>query len=553
MWQDLLKVWLVVGFLVVHTGADDTIVSTKQGEVSGKKVSVLSGSVTAYLGIPYGEPPTGTQRFKKPQPRKPWDGVLKATEFGNSCFQIKEDEYFNFPGIEMWIVNNEMSEDCLYLNVWVPSPKPKHAAVMVFIYGGAFITGTTSLDIYDGSVLAYAENVIVVSMNYRLGALGFLALPGNKNAPGNAGLFDQRLALQWVHENIESFGGNPDGITIFGHSAGAASVGYHVISAGSHNFFSRAIIQSGSATAYWAISSHERARKLTLKEAELLGCPLEDDDALIECLQKQDPKDLTDKQLSVETQYALTLFTPVLDSDFISENPDILVEKTLKQGDILIGITKDDGNPCTVFGAPGFSAKNESLVTLAQLEEGLKFYLPSTGDLGIESILLQYVDWDDTDNLEKNRDAMELILRDYYFSCPIKQFVKHATGHGNKVFLYEYDYRFSSEVWPEWMGVVHGAELPLLFGKPLIDSTNFTNAERLLSKRIMTFWANFARDGSPTGDTEEFIWPQYSNKDEKYTILKRDHSEVHQKWFNRQCQFWNNFFPKLVEQLKSKP
>ncbi|KAM8921421.1 cholinesterase-like [Pelodytes ibericus] len=551
MWLTYFKVWILTALVLVMSSnaEDDNIVDTKQGKVRGIQLSMLSGSVTAFLGIPYAEPPIGTLRFKKPVPRKPWTEIRQATEFGKSCYQNKDEQYYEFPGTAMWLVNNEMSEDCLHLNIWVPTPKPKNAPVMVFIHGGAFISGTTSLDIYDGSVLAYAEDVIVVSMNYRMGVLGFLALPGNANAPGNAALFDQRLALQWVQENIEAFGGDPESVTIFGHSAGAACVSYHMICSGSHQYFSRAIIQSGSAMAYWAINSHERARSLTLKLAKLLKCPLEDDATIIDCLQKQDIQNLIDKQIVVETEFSLTLFIPIIDNDFIKEDPKNLARTTLKQADIFIGMTLDDGNPFPLFGAPGFNRKNESLITTAQLEDGLRLFFPQAGDLGIESIRLLYTDWEDVENPLKNREALEQILRDYYFTCPMKQFVTQATKHGNRVFLYEYNYRYQSEVWPEWMGVIHGAELPIIFGKPLIDYTNYTNAEVLLSKRIMKFWGNFARNGAPTTGKEEFIWPQYTRGNETYVVLKEDTSEVHQKFYSRLCQFWNVYLPKLLRAL----
>ncbi|KAM4663597.1 cholinesterase-like [Discoglossus pictus] len=524
---------------------DDTVVEIKQGKISGIHLPVLSGSVIAYLGIPYGEPPIGAQRFKKPEPRKPWQGIHKANEFGKSCFQKKDNATSKLPGSRIWIVNNEMSEDCLYINVWVPSSKPKSCSVMVFIYGGGFIYGTTSLDIYDGSRLAYSEDLIVVSMNYRVGALGFLALPGNNNAPGNAGLFDQMLALQWVHENIEAFGGNPQSVTIFGHSAGAASVSYHVVSSGSHEYFSNAIIQSGSAIADWAIQSQEHARAYTLKLAKLLRCSLEDDNVIITCLQNVDPVKLIKKQILAGDVHSRVHFSPIVDNDFLNNDPSNLAKQTLKEINILMGATKDDGNPFTLRWIPRLSLKDENLTTFTYLKQGLRQLFPLVGRKTIESILLEYTEWEERENRQKNLEAMEQILTDNYFVCPMKLFANKLADNKHNVYFYIYDYRMSKEVWPEWMGVVHGAELPILFGKPLIESHNYTKEEKVLSKRMMKFWANFARDGDPNGDTEEgFNWPLYSSKEEKYVVLKLDHSEVHEKLNSRHCQFWNVYFPK---------
>ncbi|XP_002937472.3 cholinesterase [Xenopus tropicalis] len=543
---------LLMSFLILSTNAGhENIVEVKQGKVSGINLSVKSGYVTAYLGIPYGEPPTGRLRFKKTEQRKPWHGVLKADKFGKSCFQNRENKFAEFPGTEMFLVNNEMSEDCLHLNVWVPPSKPKDAHVMVFIHGGGFESGTTSLDIYDGSVLAYAENVIVVSMNYRVGAFGFLALPGHKDAPGNAGLFDQRLALQWINENIAAFGGNPDRVTIFGHSAGAASVGFHLISPKSYPYYNRAIVQSGSGTSNWALNSEERAKRLALKLAEVLECPQTDDDAIITCLLNEDPKHLTEKQLLAKEPYALTQFLPIVDHDFLVDVPENVLGQSMKRTDILLGITKDDGNPFTLIGSTDFNIQTESSISSAELLERLKRFFPSAGDLGIQSILLQYKDWEDVNNGEKNRQAMELILRDYYFACPVKGFARYAVEHQNNVFFYEYDHRSSNDPWPEWMGALHGAELPMLFGKPFINKGRYTRSELLFSKRIMKLWANFARTGSPNVEAEDgFVWPQYSLKDEKYAVLKLNGSEVHQMLSMRNCQFWNFFFPSLLKLVK---
>ncbi|XP_009458843.1 PREDICTED: cholinesterase-like, partial [Nipponia nippon] len=187
--------------------------------------------VTAFLGIPYAEPPLGHLRFRPPRPARPWHGVLDASSHHHACYQAVDTMFPGFGGSEMWNPNREMSEDCLYLNVWVPVPRPSAAVpVLVWIYGGGFYSGAASLDVYDGRYLAAAEGVVVVSMNYRVGALGFLALPGHPEAPGNVGLLDQRLALRWVRDNVGAFGGDAGAVTLFGESAGAASVGLHLLS-----------------------------------------------------------------------------------------------------------------------------------------------------------------------------------------------------------------------------------------------------------------------------------------------------------------------------------
>ncbi|KAG8549112.1 hypothetical protein GDO81_022641 [Engystomops pustulosus] len=501
-------------FAVCVTTEDDTIIETKQGKVSGIKKSVISHTVTAYLGIPYAEAPTGEKRFQKPEPRAPWEGIYQATSYGNSCYQNKEEaeRFSEAIGTDMWSVKNEMSEDCLKS---ISTP----ASVMVYIYGGAFYSGSSALDLYDGSVLAASENVIVVSLNYRLGALGFLAFPGNAKAPGNAGLFDQRLALQWVHENIAAFGGNPDSVTIFGISAGGVSVGYHVISPGSRPYFNRAIMQTD-----WAFRSQESTRKLSLKLAKSVDCPTEDDDATIACLQKVDANKLTSTQILGMTGPTLTFFVPILDDDFLTDIPKSLVKYSKVNTDILIGVAKDDGSTFTLMGAPGISVKNESLITTEQLKDGLKFYFPSEDDINVKSVMLLYKDWNDAKNKEKNRDALEKILKDNFFTCPAKYFANFVVKAKNNVFVYEYAHRPSIETLPEWMGVIH---------------------EQIFSRRLMKIWANFARNGNPSDD--DFKWPRYSKEEQSYAILKVDDIDVQQNWNTQKCHFWNSFYPELVK------
>lgn len=249
----------------------------------------------AFLGIPYAKPPLDLLRFKRPEPSEVWNGIRDATHYSNSCFQELDTLYPEFPGAKMWNPNTRISEDCLYLNVWTPSINLQNRAtplvpVMVWIYGGGFSTGTASLDVYDGRFLSQTQQVVVVSMNYRLGALGFLSVPESKSIKGNAGLFDQRLALSWVSKNIAAFGGDPSSVTLFGESAGGGSVGHHLLSQGSHGLFTRAILQSGSPNALWATVEPAQAWNRSLTLAQLLNCPLSSVDEMEACLKTVEPK-----------------------------------------------------------------------------------------------------------------------------------------------------------------------------------------------------------------------------------------------------------------------
>ncbi|XP_004646055.1 cholinesterase [Octodon degus] len=534
-----------------HT-EDDIVVTTKTGKVRGMHLPVLAGTVTAFLGIPYAQPPVGRLRFKKPQPLNKWSGIWNATKYANSCHQNLDQSFPGFQGSEMWNPNTDLSEDCLYLNVWAPTPKPKNATVMVWIYGGGFQTGTSSLHVYDGKFLARVERVIVVSMNYRLGALGFLALPGNPEAPGNLGLFDQQFALQWVQNNIASFGGNPTSVTLFGESAGAASVGLHLLSSKSHPFFTRAILQSGSPNAPWAVMSPYEARNRTLTLAKLIGCSKDNETEMIKCLQNKDPQEILLNEVFVVLQYDSLLsvnFGPTVDGDFLTDMPETLLRLgQFKRTQILVGVNKDEGSAFLVYGAPGFSKDNSSIITRREFQEGLKLFFPGVNEFGRESVLFYYVDWLDDQRPENYREALDDVVGDYNFICPALDFTKPFSDLGNHAFFYYFKHRSSKLPWPEWMGVMHGYEIEFVFGLPLERRANYTKAEEILSRTIMKDWANFAKYGHPNGTQGNSApWPVFNSIEQKYLTLNTESPKVHSKLRAQQCRFWTLFFPKVLE------
>jgi para-nitrobenzyl esterase len=233
--------------------------STRAGAVEGVRL----GAVDAFLGIPYAAPPVGPHRWRAPQPPTPWAGVRLATRFGPSCWQAVEPKGFD-PWTSEYVVQGDVSEDCLTLNVWAPADAAGESKpVLVWIHGGAFCQGSGSVPIYDGRALA-SQGVVVVTINYRIGVLGFLAHPdlaresGASGACGNFGLQDQIAALRWVQANIAAFGGDPDAVTVAGQSAGAVSVHMLVSSPLAAGHFHRAIAQSGPPTLV-PIKSREQA------------------------------------------------------------------------------------------------------------------------------------------------------------------------------------------------------------------------------------------------------------------------------------------------------
>ncbi|CAM4656499.1 unnamed protein product [Caretta caretta] len=232
------------------SGSDDdgTVVLTATGPIRGKHLPVSSRRVTVFLGIPYAEPPVGALRFQKLLPHLPWSHVLEATSFGNACLQPPLTGY---PEAETFTPKTPQSEDCLFLNIWVSHPRPHTPGpVIVWIHGGGFFSGAASLDLDNGSFLAATTKVIVTSMNYQLGALGFLSLP--PDTMGNAGLWDQHLATHWLRDNAAAFGRDPAHFIFAEQDAGAASVSFYLLSAGSWPLFTSTVLMSGTPNTPWA-------------------------------------------------------------------------------------------------------------------------------------------------------------------------------------------------------------------------------------------------------------------------------------------------------------
>lgn len=405
----------------------DLVVTTRQGRVQGVRLPVPDhGHVVAFLGIPFAEPPLGKRRFRRAEPKKAWNDVFEAKDYPNACYQYVDKSWPGFPGSEMWNPNRIMSEDCLYLNVWVPaSPRPHNLTVMVWIYGGGFYSGSSSLDVYDGRYLANTEKVVVVSMNYRVGAFGFLALHGTSEAPGNVGLLDQRMALQWVQDNIQFFGGNPKQVTIFGESAGGASVGMHLLSPDSRPTFSRAILQSGVPNSPWATVSPAEARRRATLLAKLVGCQFGNDTEMVDCLRNKSPQELIDHEWQVLPYSSLFRFSfvPLVDGVVLPDTPEAMLNSgNFKDTQILLGVNQDEGSYFLLYGAPGFSKDNDSLISREDFLEGVKMSVPHANDIGLEAVVLQYTDWMDENNPLKNRDAMDDIVGDHNVICPLQHF-----------------------------------------------------------------------------------------------------------------------------------
>ena len=329
-------------------GDDYPMVKIKNGMVRGKYIETKFGpilkKVSFFQGIPFGK----AERFSKPKPADPWEGVYDATSPKASCYQFGSDPFKL--QIQSETKKLKQSEDCLFLNVWVPE-KYESGSVMFWVYGGGFLFGTIFSDYYDARQLAADGDVIVVAVNYRLGPLGFL-YGDDSSAPGNVGLHDQVLGLKWVHENIESFGGNTSKVTIFGESAGSMSIGSLIISPLTKGLFHRAILQSGAPTELVTYSK-QLATWRTKSFATKAGCSCNQTmKSIVECLRKKSILTLSIAYL--KELINRKIFYPIYGDELMP----VRHVQALKSGkfnrniDLIYGVVRDEGSIFTESSFP---------------------------------------------------------------------------------------------------------------------------------------------------------------------------------------------------------
>ena len=487
---------------------DDLVIPTHNGRIRGVRVFLPTYDkvVDSYLGIPFAEPPVGHLRFRHPIPKEPWrdQEPYDATKLPNACYHNPDMVWGDFYGATMWNSPTRVSEDCLYLNVWVPKrhPRIRKSAVLVWIYGGGYYSGATTLDLYDGKLLAAMNDIIVVSIAYRVGALGFLTLD-HPEAPGNAGLFDQLMGLEWVQQNIHNFGGDPKNVTIFGESAGGVSVSMHLLSPLSRAKFARAVMQSGSATATWATHTMREGRRRGVELGRLLHCDHPYDmDILAKCLRSKSVQEVVDEQW-VSRGIIQFPFVPVIDGAFLTEHP----QQTLKYGrfykcPILIGSNLNEGAFFVIYELMDYYDLERQSMNSQQFQasiDTLFYHYPQypheASKLVLDAIAFEYTNWLDPNDTYKNINALDKAVGDAYFTCAVNTFAHAYASAGEHVFYYYFTQRYRSNPWPPWMGVLHGDEILFAFGEPLKSSGNFTGGEKRLSRKMMQYWTNFAKTG----------------------------------------------------------
>ncbi|XP_028395425.1 acetylcholinesterase-like [Dendronephthya gigantea] len=533
------------------------IVQTVHGIIQGQTVISKDGRYShQYLGIPYATPPIGHLRFQKPQPYTgQWSGVLDASMFQPSCMQPRLPRSGR-RAIDIWNPENEFKENCLTLNIWTPYPRRTNSSVMVWIHGDSFIKGSSSLPIHNGKTLASHGDVIVVTFNYRLGALGFLAT-GDNRIEGNMGLYDQRMALFWVKKNIQVFGGNPNSITIFGESSGAASVGFHLLAQSGENLFHRAILQSGSPIAYWASMSKAQASQRLKKFLKKLKC--EDDGNLRNCLSQIPAEVIVRAQQDLASvQFGHFTWVPVIDHILIGDNPRYLIKNLPKKKvNVLLGTNKNEGSRWMVYLLNFLRYKRPFKLKTKQLRSLIDqvFYeLSDAARSKIKEFYFKFAHNKTTPTF--NRDLYQILLEDRHMYCPMLDMAKALSGTDvNDVFMYRMKHRSRRENWPKWMGVVHGTDLQYVLGAPIEEPRVFNDKERKLSLRMMSYWSNFAKYGNPTAGQRNVLpkWPKFENTTGKFVKFKvMDNLEIGQNFRDENCAIWREIETEALEYESDK-
>lgn len=432
---------------------------------------------------------------------------------------------------------------------------------MVWIYGGGFLLGggqgANFLDnyLYDGEELALRGKVIVVTFNYRVGPLGFLST-GDASAPGNYGLWDQHMAIAWVKRNIAAFGGDPDNLTIFGESAGAASVSLQTLTPYNVGLVKRAISQSGVGVCPWAIQRDPLMWAAQL--ASRVGCPVNDTAALANCLRQTDPKAITVayKLELTNLKYPLVhylAFSPVIDGDFIPDEPRNLFDNAANV-DYLAGVNNMDGHLFSGIDVPDINRPLQRVTAddVHKLVQGLTF---PKGTSALDIAYNLYTEgWGANPDHDVVKKTVVDIETDYIFLVPTQEALALHYQHAKNARTYSYLFTHATRmpIYPSWVGADHADDLQYMFGKPFTNRLAYRPQDRDVSEAMMAYWTNFAATGDPNKGNSAVPtpWLFYSTQNGQYLEInnKITYKSMKQDLRSPYVRFWAATYASLPTQ-----
>lgn len=500
--------------------SDLSLVDTAEGPVRG----TAEGELIAFRGIPYAAPPTGALRFAPPEAPAARDQELAADAYGPGCAQGPSGTPDFDPA--------ETDEDCLYLNVFRPAEAGTYP-VMVWIHGGAFVNGAG--DAYEAPRLV-ARDVVLVTINYRLGVLGFLAHPAlsaesEAEASGGYGIMDQQAALAWVRDNIAGFGGDPDNVTIFGESAGGHSVLTHLVSPASEGLFHKAIVQSGS----YEPTQRSLADAEALGEdmASALGCA--DDDDIPACLRALSTEDILAAQAA-----STYLYLPNLRPDLLPQSiAAALADDAAADVPVIIGSNLDEARLFTAIQI----LQTGVLVPEAAYRDAIAASIGVPADM-VDAAVAEYPVSDYGDGADATTLAVSAVGTDAGFACHAATQAGHLSD-GNATYVYEFADRDAPNLLPADpgfdLGAAHALEISYLFGAEAEVVTRGMSSEQLaVSNAMLGYWTSFARTGDPSPEGSQApAWPSRNDEDSLLSIGATIETQSADSFaeFHR-CAFW---------------
>jgi para-nitrobenzyl esterase len=503
-----------------------TIVSTKSGKIEGS----FEDGLYVFKGIPYAAPPVGALRWMPPQPVKPWEGVRPTKKFGKIAPQNQ------MPGGIITQIPQPQDEDCLFLNIWTPGLDNARRPVMVWIHGGAFTIGSGSEAMSDTDTLPKRGNIVLVTINYRLGMLGFLRLKdatgGKIPATGNEGLMDQVAALKWVRDNIAAFGGDPKNVTVFGESAGGMSIGCLMAMPSAKGLFHKGILESGVGSTAGPLNEAN-----TVGEHFLKTCGIKKDN--VKALRALTPAQLLELEMKMRTGLAgpgeavkITATAPVIDGEIIPDVPNELARKgSAKDIPAIIGTNLEEWK---LFGLmqPGFGKLTED-----DMIKRLSSFMPLEGVRGLVAAYRKA--------REKRGEAitpaeiLSAIQTDLMFRMPALELVE--AQRDNKQLVYSYLFTWKSPVMGGALGACHALEIGFVFGKydAMFCGTG-PDADKL-ARCMQDAWLAFARTGDPSCESIG-KWPVYGSK--RLTMILDKDCRVEAAPYEAERSAWDNVHHK---------
>ena len=570
------------------------VLNTLNGKIKGEcynvPVSYSNGSkiysnVFNWLSIPFAEPPINENRFKDPIPKKQWTTTLDGTVWPNACMQSGP---------------RASSEDCLYLNIFAPANAylnrtSQLVPILVYIHGGGFTAGRTANDKFEGSTLAAHSGVIVITIQYRVDSFGFLHL-SDSDAIGNQGFLDQHLALRWIYENADRFGGDRSKITLSGESAGSFSVGFHLFYEKSWPYFRNAIMESGGPTSkgFPLLSSAEATRRA--KELfSVLGCSVNSSNSeILKCAQSLSTSSILNATYSYLmkkvflsdflSSTSVTVFPLVLNNvTFAQSINQALIKGAFKKCKIITGFTSDEygffiANTGALGADPSQWEQNARAINSSQAFDFLDlffYFYPSyperSGSNLTQNIIEEYFPKENSSGQQiAYVSYLSQIASDFIFVCQSFEMAEAYAKSKLDAYVYSYNHRISSTIFPEVLGVVHTDELAMVFAETLSSKippiltpdnfwssiyNNYSSTEKRFNEEFLTYWTSFIKYDDPNylivGESKK--WRPFVNSSinlnkldavskmnaGSFIAFKADNIKMNTGFSSHKCAFWN--------------